>query len=498
MGKKEEDFQEVFIGLVAPLGCDIDPSVEKLEEHLEDKGFCVQRIKITDLILDRKELEKLDLPKSFIYYLKMELCSEIRFKKGKGYLAALAVTAIREAREKHPDNCEKRKSSLKIIYLIDQIKNEGEHALLSNLYDINYIQISFFSEEKRRNESLEQKFKNDSFISRTVLSKINKSIKKNAKKIIGDLGDFIKRKHNSYREKIRPDCSSRLIEKDFKELPFDISKEKLDSNNKSQEDLEEEKKERIKCGQQISKIFHKSHYFIDLDHLDKKDRQIEKFVEILFGKWKEYPTPEEFGMFLAAGAACRSNFPSDRQVGAAIIDQNGEVLACGSIRAPSASANPTREHMLIVEKSYKKAKEYAKNLEKNLDNIPPEHIKSKEEIKEFIGSVIEHFPFTHAEMSAISDAAKKGINIKGATLYTTTFPCHLCAKDIVTSGIQRVVFLEAYPKSKAKDLYLDLISIDSPYEDGRVIFDTFSGVGPRWYTDVYGIENKLKADQNKK
>ena len=59
----------------------------------------------------------------------------------------------------------------------------------------------------------------------------------------------------------------------------------------------------------------------------------------------------------------------------------------------------------------------------------------------------------HAEMSAISDAARKGVAIQGATLYSTTFPCHLCAKHIVASGIKRVVYLEPYPKSYANALH---------------------------------------------
>jgi deoxycytidylate deaminase len=56
--------------------------------------------------------------------------------------------------------------------------------------------------------------------------------------------------------------------------------------------------------------------------------------------------------------------------------------------------------------------------------------------------LLEFARIIHAEMSAISDAARKGIPIQDSTLYCTTFPCHICAKHIVASGVRRVVYLE--------------------------------------------------------
>ncbi|MFD2579396.1 deaminase [Novosphingobium colocasiae] len=48
----------------------------------------------------------------------------------------------------------------------------------------------------------------------------------------------------------------------------------------------------------------------------------------------------------------------------------------------------------------------------------------------------------HAEMEAIVSVARigKGSTVE-STLYTTTFPCHNCARHIVAAGITRVVFL---------------------------------------------------------
>jgi dCMP deaminase len=44
----------------------------------------------------------------------------------------------------------------------------------------------------------------------------------------------------------------------------------------------------------------------------------------------------------------------------------------------------------------------------------------------------------HAEKNAILNATG---NLKGCTLYVTLFPCHECAKDIIQSGIKRIVYL---------------------------------------------------------
>jgi dCMP deaminase len=50
----------------------------------------------------------------------------------------------------------------------------------------------------------------------------------------------------------------------------------------------------------------------------------------------------------------------------------------------------------------------------------------------------------HAEANAITQAAKNGVNIHGATLYTTASPCYQCAKMLANAGIARVVFGEWY------------------------------------------------------
>src|SRR5439155_327862 len=86
---------------------------------------------------------------------------------------------------------------------------------------------------------------------------------------------------------------------------------------------------------------------------------------------------------------------------------------------------------------------------------------------------------------ALTDAAKRGVSVKGCTLYSTTFPCHECARLIVASGIARVIYVEPYPKSLVAEMYADSIAIDQPNAAGRVLFQPFVGVAPVRYIQLF-------------
>lgn len=58
----------------------------------------------------------------------------------------------------------------------------------------------------------------------------------------------------------------------------------------------------------------------------------------------------------------------------------------------------------------------------------------------------------HAEMNALLQAASYGIQIHGATLYTTNHPCVMCAKMLINCGVRRIVTLDDYPDWLAKDM----------------------------------------------
>ena len=58
------------------------------------------------------------------------------------------------------------------------------------------------------------------------------------------------------------------------------------------------------------------------------------------------------------------------------------------------------------------------------------------------GERLEYCRATHAEQNAIAQAAFQGVSSKGAVLYSTTFPCILCAKLLINAGIKEIVFIE--------------------------------------------------------
>lgn len=73
----------------------------------------------------------------------------------------------------------------------------------------------------------------------------------------------------------------------------------------------------------------------------------------------------------------------------------------------------------------------------------------------------------HAEQNAIIQAASKGINIDGATIYSTHTPCSICANMIKNVGIRRVVSYHDYADASARAFLekagVQLDKLDRPY-----------------------------------
>jgi dCMP deaminase len=75
---------------------------------------------------------------------------------------------------------------------------------------------------------------------------------------------------------------------------------------------------------------------------------------------------------------------------------------------------------------------------------------------------IQHAKFSeehevHAEINAMADAADRGVDIRGATLYCSYLPCFNCAKEIVRRGIARVVYQEGYIRPGSATSALDYL-----------------------------------------
>jgi deoxycytidylate deaminase len=129
-----------------------------------------------------------------------------------------------------------------------------------------------------------------------------------------------------------------------------------------------------------------------------------------------------------------------------------------------------------------------------------------------IRDLIEYSRAIHAEMDAIISVARtSGGMVVGSTLYTTTFPCHSCARHIVAAGINRVFYIEPYEKSLAKDLHSDSIEFDhddensgekeihvmqsSPVGQAKTRFVHFEGVAPRQYLNLFRMHSDRKTKE---
>ena len=73
----------------------------------------------------------------------------------------------------------------------------------------------------------------------------------------------------------------------------------------------------------------------------------------------------------------------------------------------------------------------------------------------------------HAEQNAICQAAKLGISISGATIYTRMTPCRTCAMLIINCGIKRVVCERKYHAGGESEKMFDNagVKLDYKYND---------------------------------
>ena len=59
----------------------------------------------------------------------------------------------------------------------------------------------------------------------------------------------------------------------------------------------------------------------------------------------------------------------------------------------------------------------------------------------------------HAEQNAICDCAKRGVSCNGATAYVTHYPCLICARLLLASGISKIYYVHDYKKDKLVDVF---------------------------------------------
>ena len=260
--------------------------------------------------------------------------------------------------------------------------------------------------------------------------------------------------------------------------------------------METDAKEKVNYTQATRDAFQMADVFLSSDPAgsDYAD-QSSRFLDLLFGCPTLTPTPQEQAMFTAYAASLRSGDLS-RQVGAAIIDSHGDLISVGCNEAPKSggglydpptAGKPSHRDIERGDDSNELEKEamadrIVQELGGGVDrNVVRSSLKAAGffDITEFGRSV-------HAEMEALLACARSGRSARDAVLYTTTFPCHNCTRHIIAAGINNVIYIEPYAKSRASDLHPDEISVDRE-EAGKVPFLPFVGVGPRRYFDLFSL-----------
>jgi cytidine deaminase len=282
--------------------------------------------------------------------------------------------------------------------------------------------------------------------------------------------------------------------------------------------VERDEKEERTRGQDVSGTFHRADFFIRGWDRDVIRKDVQRTLEILFGSPFRTPTRDEQGQFFAAGAALRSA-EFGRQVGAAITTPGGSVIAVGANEVPAYGGGSHWEEdgagnrdfeIGEVDTNRQQFDELAQQLADRIDERTreiigaaapedPAVVEALEAMRDELSAALpsdlrsaglkdltEFGRAVHAEMSALLDADRRGVAVQGATLHTTTFPCHNCARHIVGAGIDRVVFIEPYTKSRAEQLHADSIAITRvEHIAGKVNFVPFFGVAPRRYGEMF-------------
>ena len=275
-------------------------------------------------------------------------------------------------------------------------------------------------------------------------------------------------------------------------------------------------------GQNLGETFPLADIVIDTTQHSSMSNSIQRGVELLFGNVFLTPGLDEQGMYLARAAALRSASLA-RQVGASICRQDGTLVALGMNEVPKSGGGAYWRHDEDDARDFRWGYDTSDKMRSNVlgeifqrlkDAGWLDTSKSQEQISELVNEAIvtgrpplmrgtqfmgtiDYVRAVHAEMAAITDAVRHGVSTKDCVMYTTTFPCHDCAKHIVASGISRVVYIEPYRKSLVQELCPNSVAVDPGGDTtNKVRFEPFVGVAPRRYSDLFGLSTSRRKARN--
>jgi deoxycytidylate deaminase len=461
---------ELVFALAGPVGTDLHLLAQALEESLAAYGYDCPKIRVSSLIhqwCDDDLKKKIDAAKGDERIsLLMAAGDALRkqAKKGDG-LVPLIAGAIRKIREgilvsRGVDDTNVPASN--ICFIIDSLKHPDEVESLRGIYGDNFILISAFSSLKDRKAKL---------------------------------CSIIAKSHLSTKDESYDIVAQALIDIDAKRPG-----------------------ERI--GQSLRDTFPLADFFIRASGDFRSN--LTRFLDLYFSSPYITPKRDEFFMFEAKAKAYRSADLS-RQIGAVIVDSEHHIVSSGCNEVPIAGGGSFWPDMRegLDNRDYKKERDFnavkkVEIIEELLKYLSDHNVMSlaesnnvEETVRDLlfgerrhsfkdlrVSNLIEFGRVVHAEMNAITDAARRGIKLGGGSIFSTTFPCHMCARHIISSGIMRVVYIEPYPKSMTEELFPEIVAVDQDVRQpddtgdgkvwtGSVAFEPFEGVAPRLYPDLF-------------
>jgi deoxycytidylate deaminase len=436
---------ELVIGLVGPVGIDLSEVFSSLATVLTRFKYECHHIHLSDQLraMDWDE-ELVEEPADERLWSYMSAGNRLREMWDRDdAFALLAINAITFARSRVSGDRERPLE--RHAYVLRSLKRKEEAALLRDVYGSRFIPLSIYAPEEARLGRLERRIS---------------------------------------QSRVHPIVPTPVYT--------------------AQQLIRRDEAEATEHGQDVRGIFHEGDFFVDAT--GDIEAQLARTMEILFGHPNRTPTRDEAGMFHAEAAAKRSA-ELGRQVGAAICTRDGSVVAVGTNEVPRAGGGlywegdqPDGREFTLGRDTNDERKA---RLAERIAALLAEHSLAApdaqpERLVEVIASselddLIEFVRAVHAEMAAVTDAARRGIPVAETVLYVTTFPCHHCARHIVAAGVRRVVYVAPYAKSLAKDLHGDAICVDPPDRDpdrSKVTFEPFVGVGPRRFLDLFAMPRR--------
>lgn len=432
---------ELVFGLISPLGTDTNLFQTHLENILREYNYELEPIKISSILEFSIESKSLSLSKDE-FERKIQLIDEGDFLRdtfGLDILASLAISNISWIRHSN----KKKFIGQRRAFLINGLKHYKEIETLRSLYGTSFFLIGLNAPEENRKSFL------------------------------------VNQKH------VSPENADALFSKD------------QDNSNKH--------------GQKLNESFHRADVFIPFDNDSLMDGELRRFIDLVFGYPYHTPRIDEHMMFQAYAASLRSADLS-RQVGAVISNKNGDLISSGANDVPrygggqywsddSKLGVDQRDYVRKFDSNKQQKSRIIEDVVSNIvGNLSLKECIHSDQLAKFtnalkdvisksdIKSITEYGRAVHAEMAAITTSSRLGISAKDCNLYTTTFPCHNCAKHIIAAGIKRVVYVEPYPKSLAFVLHGDAASINNKETHPKtVIFEPFIGIGPRRFFDLFSM-----------